>query len=64
MKTPADSLRSIRTTVPTPGSAEFTAQRQQLAQLIGRLLARRWLRQDLHPDVGASPSRREKTDRD
>jgi len=37
MKTPADSLRSIRTTVPTPGSAEFTAQRQQLAQLIGRL---------------------------
>jgi len=34
-----------RAAAPKPGTAEFAAQRQRLAQLIGRLMARRWLRQ-------------------
>jgi hypothetical protein len=57
MQKPADERSSTpRAAAPQPGTAEFTAQRQRLAQLIGRLMARRWLRQHLsNHDPATSP---------
>jgi hypothetical protein len=64
MKTSSDSPRPASANAPKPGTAEFTAQRQQLAQLIGRLIARRWLRQRPRSNGTNAPSRREAKDHD
>jgi hypothetical protein len=46
---------------PRPGSPrpepDWAAGRQQLAELVGRLLARRWLRERRHPVPDGSPIR-------